>query len=75
MFEKIIFNHLYNHLTTYHLISKIQSGFRPGDSTTNQLIDLVNDIHHSFDSTNSFEVRSIFLGIFKAFGKVWHDAG
>ena len=63
-FEKLIFNHLYNHLTTHHLISKNQSGFRPGDSTTNQLIDLVNDIHHAFD------VRAVFLDISKAFDKV-----
>ena len=34
------------------LSAKKQSGFLPGDSTTNQLIDLVNDIHHAFDSIN-----------------------
>ena len=51
IFEKIVFNNLYKHLTTHHLINKNQSGFRPGDSTTNQLIDLVNDIHRAFDST------------------------
>ena len=73
MFEKIIFNHLYNHLTTHHLITKNQSGFRPGDSTTNQIIDLVNEIHHAFDNTKSLEVRAIFLDISKAFDKVWHD--
>ena len=73
VFEKIIFNNLYNHLTRYNLITKKQSGFRPGDSTTNQLIDLVNEIHHAFDSTTSLEVRAIFLDISKAFDKVWHD--
>ena len=73
IFEKIVFNNLYKHLTTHHLISKNQSGFRPGDSTTNQLIDLVNDIHRAFDSTKSLEVRAIFLDISKAFDKVWHD--
>ena len=73
MFEKIIFNHLYNHLTTHHLITKNRSGFRPGDSTTNQLIDLVNEIHHAFDNTKSLGVRAIFLDISKAFDKVWHD--
>ena len=72
-FEKLIFNNLYNHLTRYNLITKNQSGFRPGDSTTNQLIDLVNEIHHAFDSTTSLEVRAIFLDISKAFDKVWHD--
>ena len=73
MFEKIIFNNLYNHLTTHHLMPKNQSGFRPGDSTTNQLIDLVDEIRHAFDSTKSLEVRAIFLDISKVFDKVWHD--
>ena len=70
VFEKTIFNNLYNHLTRYNLITKNQSGFRPGDSTTNQLIDLVHEIHHAFDSTTSLEVRAIFLDISKAFDKV-----
>ena len=73
IFEKIIFNNLYNHLTTHHFITKNQSGFRPGDSTTNQLIDLVDEIHHAFHSIISLEVRAIFLDISKAFDKVWHD--
>ena len=70
MFEKIIFSHLYDHLTTHNLITKKQSGFRPGDSTTNQLIDLVDEIHHAFDNTQSLEVRAIFLDVSN---KVWHD--
>ena len=73
MFEKIIFNHLYDHLTTHNLITKKQSRFRPGDSTTSQLIDLVDEILHAFDNTQSLEVRAIFLDISKAFDKVWHD--
>ena len=35
--------------------------------------DLVNEIHHAFDSPKSLEVRAIFLDISKAFDKVWHD--
>ena len=50
MFEKIIFKNLYNHLITNQLISKNQSGFRPCDSTTSQLIGFVNEIHQAFDS-------------------------
>ena len=50
-----------------------QSGFRPGDSTINQLIDLVNDVHMSFDHHKCLEVRAVFLDISKAFDKVWHE--
>ena len=73
LFEQIIFNNLYKHLTTHHLITKKQSGFRPGDSTTNQLIGLVDEIHQAFDSKKPLEVRAVFLDIPKAFDKVWHD--
>ena len=72
LFEKVLFKHLYNFFEFNHLITKKQSGFRPGDSTTNQLIDFVNEIHKSFDDKKSLEVRAVFLDISKAFDKVWH---
>ena len=71
--EKIIFNQLYKYFNENNLITKNQSGFHPGDSTTNQLLFLLDEIHQAFDSTESFEVRAIFLDISKAFDKVWHD--
>ena len=71
--RKIIFNQLYTYLHTNNLITKNQSGFRPGDSTTNQLLFLIDEIHQAFDCTQSFEVRSVFLDISKAFDKVWHE--
>ena len=73
MFEKIIFNNLYSYLNANNLITKNQSGFRPGDSTTNQLLYLVNEIHEDFEDPKSLEVRAVFLGISKVFDKVWHD--
>ena len=51
IFEKLIFNNLYTYLDTNNLITKNQSGFRPGDSTTNQLLYLLDEIHQAFDST------------------------
>ena len=72
--EKIIFNHLYSYLITNKLITNNQSGFRPGDSTTNQLLYLVDEIHQAFDNPESFEVRAVFPDISKAFDKVWHDS-
>ena len=69
----MVFKHLYNYLISNNLITKNQSGFHPGDSTVNQLIDLVNDIHKPFDSRISLEVWAVFLDISKAFDKVWHD--
>ena len=73
MFEKIIFNNLYSYLNANNLITKNQSGFRPGDSTTSQLLYLVDEIHKAFEDPKSLEVRAVFLDISKAFHKVWHD--
>ena len=72
-FEKIVFNNLYRYLNANNLITKNQSGFRPGDSTTNQLLYLVNEIHEAFEDSKSLEVRAVFLDIAKAFDKVWHN--
>ena len=73
IFEKIIFNNLYSYFNVNHLITKNQSGFRPGDSTTNQLLYLVNEIHQAFERCKSLEVRAVFLDISKAVDKVWHN--
>ena len=61
IFEKIIFKKLYNYLNVNNLISRNQSGFRPGDSTTNQLLYLVNEIHEAFEDPKSLEIPQIAL--------------
>ena len=66
----ICVNNLYN---GNNLITKNQSGFRPGDSTTNQLLYLVNEIHKAFDDPKCLEIRAAFLDISEAYDKVWHD--
>ena len=67
LFEKIIFKNMYNHLISNDLLTKNQSGFRPGDSTTNKpILFLVQSIQNSFDHYDSREVRSVFLDISKA---------
>ena len=73
LFEKLVFNCLYTYLNNNGLITKNQSGFRPGDSTTNQLLYLVNEIHEAFENPKTLDVRAVFLDISKAFDKVWHD--
>ena len=61
--EKIIFNNLYSYLHTNNLITKNQSSLGPSDSTTNQLLYLLDEIHQAFNSTKSLEVRPVFLDI------------
>ena len=73
IFEKIISKNLYSYLNANNLLTKNQSGFRPGDSTTNQLLYLGNEIHQAFENPKSLDVRAVFLDISKAFDQVWHD--
>ena len=71
--SKIVYAQLYSYLVNHDPISKYQFAFRPGDSTTNQLIDFVNEVHKAFDERRSLAVRSVFLDLSIAFDKVWHD--
>lgn len=70
-FERIVFKHLYNHLNHNNILTSLQSGFIPGDSTVNQLTYLYNTFCHALDSGK--EVRVVFCDISKAFDRVWHE--
>ena len=71
VFECLIYNSLFEYLIENDLISPNQSGFKTGDSCTNQLISITHEIHQSFD--DGFEVRGVFLDVSEAFNKVWHN--
>ena len=60
IFEKIIFNKMYTSLQNEKLLNPNQSGFRPSDSCTNQLLSITHEFFQSFDATPSLEVRSVF---------------
>ena len=69
-FERLIFNKLLNIFLENNLILPNNSGFKPGDSGINQLLSITLEIYNSFDE--GLEVKNFFLGISKAFDKVWH---
>ena len=50
-----------------------QSGFRPGDSTINQLLSITHTIYTAFEDVPSRETRAVFLDLSKAFDRVWHE--
>ena len=67
----IVFDQVYQFLNDNNLLSKHQSGFKPGDSTIYQLLSISSSIYENFEKFN--ETRAIFSDISKAFDKVWHD--
>ena len=71
--EKLIFDSLYSHLESHDLLNPNQSGFRPGDSTINQLLSITHTIFKAFDCNPPLDVRSVYLDISKAFDRVWHE--
>ena len=73
IFEKVIFNKIYNFLLEESLLNSNQSGFRPGDSCIKQLLAIAHEIFEAFDCNPSLEVRSVFLDISKVFDKVWYE--
>ena len=70
VFERLVFKHLFNHLRDNNILTSFQSGFIPGDSTTNQLTFLYNTFCQALDADK--EVRAVFCDISKAFDRVWH---
>ena len=71
IFERLIFNDMFEFFIENDLISQHQSSIKPDDSCINQLLSITHEIHQSFD--DGFDVRSVFLDISKAFDKVLHD--
>ena len=45
VFVKLIFDTIYEYLCVNNLLTPNQSGFRPGDSTINQLISITHSIY------------------------------
>ena len=68
--ERCVFKHVYNYLQSKSIISQLQSGFQPKDSTINQLLDVSNQFGKALDEGK--EIRVVFCDISKAFDRVWH---
>ena len=63
IFERLLYDRMFEFFIANNLISKNQSGFRPGDSCINQLLSITHEIYQSFD--DNLEVTSVFLHYLK----------
>ena len=71
IFERVIYNRLYNYLTSNKLLYKKQFGFQKNCSTEHAILELVKQITHSFN-TNKY-MLGVFIDLSKAFDTVNHD--
>ena len=69
--EAIIRENLLNHFTKNNLLIQNQFGFRPGRSTTSQLLDCMNDWTKTMDRRGQTDI--IYLDFAKAFDTVPHQ--
>ena len=63
LFEKLIFDEIYDHLVKNDLLIPNQSRFRPGDCTINQLLSITHYIYTAFEEFLSREMRVVFLDV------------
>ena len=70
IFEKLIFDTIYEYLCENQLLTPDQSGFPPGNSTVNQLLSITHKIYSAFEEFPSRETRAVFLDISKVFDSV-----
>lgn len=71
IFERIVYDQLYEYLSTNNLLHKRQSGFRPGHSTTTALLDATNEWFFNVD--HGLVTAVAFLDLAKAFDTVNHN--
>ena len=66
IFERLIFNSLFQYLEEHNLLSAHHSAFRADDSCVNQLLSIVHDICTAFDAYPTLESCGVF-GYVKGF--------
>ena len=69
--ERLTFNSLFKCIDENELLNPNPSGFRPFDSCINQLLSINHEIFSNFDCDPPKDIRAVFLGISKAFDKIW----
>ena len=70
VFERIVYDYLFDFICTNNILYDYQFGFRPGHSTQQAIITLINKIIKSLD--NGDIVISLFIDLKKAFDTVDH---
>ena len=70
VFEKVVFNQLYDYLLLNNILTPNQFGFQPGKSTLHPIIHILNYIAEAFNQNKL--VVACFLDLSKAFDLINH---
>ena len=60
VFEKILFNDIFQYLQGNNLLCENQSGFRPSESCEYQIPSIVHEIYALFDCNPPLDVKAVF---------------
>ena len=71
VFEKLVYNQLYNFLEKYSILYKYQFGFRKGYFTEQAILEITDPLKKAMDK--KLVTRGLFLEFSKAFDKINHD--
>ena len=71
VFEKLIYNQLYNFLEKYSILYKYQFGFRKGYSTEQAILEITDSLKKAMDK--KLVSCGLFLDFSKAFDTINHD--
>ena len=69
VFERLVFNMLFNFFLQNKLFTLYQSEFIPGDSCVSQLLSIIHEIYNSFYCHPPTDMRGTFLDISIAIDK------
>ena len=61
MFERVIYNSLFNYFQSNRLFATSQSGFLPEDPCIAQLLSIIHEIQTAFDKNPTVDVKGIFF--------------
>ena len=70
VFEKLVFNKLFDYFQRNFLISIWQSRFIPGHSTVTHLVEMYDTFCRAVSEGK--EIRVVFCDVSRAFDRVWH---
>jgi hypothetical protein len=70
LFERVVFKHLYQFCLEHNLLTWRNSGYKPLDSSINQLIFIAHNIYKALE--NGEDVCFVSLDASAAFDRIWH---